>query len=461
VVKRAVLWFRRDLRLRDNDALLAAVADAEVVALFVVDPRFTTSGAPRRAFMTDALSALSHAVGGALIFRYGDPVDVVPAFAAEVGASSVVVAGDFGPYGHRRDLEVARRLESDGRALRSVGSPYVLAPGSVRKDDGTPYAVFTPFFKRWQSLLAPTTRYRSVEVDWFQAPGVPRNGPPPRPAVDHEVPDAREASAHRIIEEFEASGGFDRYHERRDLPALSGTTQLSPYLRWGIIHPNALLDRLGSSDAHSTFLSELCWRDFYADVLATYPGSAWTNLRPGLNAMATDTDERARLRFQAWRTGTTGYPIVDAGMRQLLGTGWMHNRVRMITASFLVKDLHLPWQWGARHFMQHLVDGDLASNNHGWQWVAGTGTDAAPYFRVFNPVLQSERFDPDGHYIRRWVPELRDCGDREIHAPWRSKRGVPLGSLPPIVDHATERDEALRRYALVTAATRAGPRPQH
>ncbi|MCB1005645.1 MAG: FAD-binding domain-containing protein, partial [Acidimicrobiales bacterium] len=192
-------------------------------------------------------------------------------------------------------------------------------------------------------------------------------------------------------------------------------------------------------------------REFYADVLFVRPESAWRNLNPRMDAMPLDTDAAAHRRFDRWATGTTGFPFVDAGMRQLAATGWMHNRVRMVVASFLVKDLHLPWQWGARHFMAHLVDGDLASNSHGWQWAAGTGTDAAPYFRVFNPTSQGERFDPDGDYVRRWVPELAAVAGRLVHAPGLHR---PEAYPPPMVDHGAEREEALRRYRHVTAGSR-------
>jgi deoxyribodipyrimidine photo-lyase len=196
--------------------------------------------------------------------------------------------------------------------------------------------------------------------------------------------------------------------------------------------------------------SELAWREFYADLLFHHPRSAWENLGGRLERMPVDTGKRARERFEAWAGARTGYPFVDAGLRQLHATGWMHNRVRMAAASFLVKDLHLPWQWGARHFLDHLVDGDLASNQHGWQWVAGTGTDAAPYFRVFNPVSQGERFDRDGTYVRRWLPELEGVPDRSLQRPWTSPKGLPLGYPPPMVDHAEEREEALRRYRVAT-----------
>ena len=418
--------------------------------LFVVDPLFTThAGAPRRAYMAAALRALDDEMGGALVYRYGDPVDVLPAFAAEVGADAVHVTRDHGPYGRRRDAEVARRLTLDGRRLVGTGTNHAVEPGTVTKADGSPYAVFTPFSKAW---LAHGWRQPGQQpaVSWHGAPHVAGDGPATSPPIDIELPAASSAAAHAQWERFVADG-LDRYDERRDLPAEPGTSRLSIALRWGLVHPRQLLDDLRPVRAHEVFRSELAWRDFYADVLLRRPETAWRNLQPRMDAMAVDTDARAKARFAAWQTGRTGYPIVDAGMRQLLATGWMHNRVRMIVASFLVKDLHLPWQWGARHFMQHLLDGDLASNNHGWQWAAGTGTDAAPYFRVFNPTAQSARFDPDGAYVRRWVPELAAVASAAIHRPGLLR---PDAYPAPIVDHAAERDEALRRYKSLTSSTR-------
>jgi deoxyribodipyrimidine photo-lyase len=248
------------------------------------------------------------------------------------------------------------------------------------------------------------------------------------------------------------ASSVDNYDERRNLPAADGTSKMSADLRWGVVHARQLLADLapnGERRSHDVFASELAWRDFYADVLFGAPQTSSRNVNRSMDVMPVDTDDAARTRFAAWQQGLTGYPIVDAGMRQLLATGWMHNRVRMIVASFLTKDLHLPWQWGARHFMRHLVDGDLASNSHGWQWTAGTGTDAAPYFRVFNPTSQGEKFDPDGIYIRRYVPELRDLDDRSVHAPGSLQRGdYPA----PMVDHAAERAESLRRYKMVSEA---------
>jgi deoxyribodipyrimidine photo-lyase len=266
---------------------------------------------------------------------------------------------------------------------------------------------------------------------------------PPQPWL----PAAGEVAAHERFDEFVAAG-MRQYDERRDQPAVDGTSRLSAALRWGHLHPVRVLAATGPDRGSEVFASEICWREFYADVLYRDPSSSWQNLNQQMNAMPIDTDAAALRKFHRWADGTTGFPIVDAGMRQLLATGWMHNRVRMIVASFLVKDLHLPWQWGARHFMQHLLDGDLASNSHGWQWTAGTGTDAAPYFRVFNPTSQGQRFDPDGEYVRRWVRELAHIDGAAVHTP------APLlaPDYPsPMVDHSAERDEALARYRSIRA----------
>ncbi len=386
-------------------------------------------------------------MGGALVVRTGDPAMVVPALAAEVGARAVHATADFGPYGHRRDRSVAAALEADARSLVLSGSPYATDPGSVTKDDGSPYAVFTPFSKAWRAV-GWATPLPGPLTEWRGRPKIGSDPLPSPPATDAELPPAGEEAAHAAWEAF-TSGALARYASARDRPDVAGTSELSPYLRFGMLHPRQLLSELGASKSERVFATELAWREFYADVLHHHPRSGWENLNRRMDAMPVDTGSDARRRFEVWQRGETGYPIVDAGMRQLLARGWMHNRIRMVVASFLVKDLHLPWQWGARHFMAHLVDGDLASNSHGWQWTAGTGTDAAPYFRIFNPVTQSTRFDPEGVYIRRWVPELAHVDGNDVHAPWESKRGIPLGYGPPMVDHREERAESLRRYDLV------------
>jgi len=449
------MWFRRDLRLADLPALHAAAAEGRrVVPLFVVDPAFERAGVGRRSFMRAALMALDTSMDRALVYRHGDPADIVPAFAAEVGASHVVVTQEHTPYGRRRDAEVARRLTADGRRLVGVGSHYAVAPGSVTKADGGAYGVFTPFCKQWRAhgwdapLGVP-------DVEWYGAPSVHCDGPPPAVA-DELIPSA----AREFHDESSVWARWESwlpaatdYDETRNMLAVDGTSRLSAALRWGIVHPRQLLADLADvpdpTRGHEVLGNELGWREFYADVLFHRPATAWENLNPRMEAMPVDTDKAARRRLTAWEDGVTGYPVIDAAMRQLRATGWMHNRARMLVASFLVKDLHLPWQWGARHFMRHLCDGDLASNAHGWQWTAGTGTDAAPYFRVFNPVTQGQRFDPDGEYVRRWVPELAGRSGKTAHL---LGGGLLDGYPDPIVDHAREREEALARYRMVTSA---------
>ncbi|MFM8847468.1 MAG: cryptochrome/photolyase family protein [Actinomycetota bacterium] len=445
----AIMWFRRDLRLADTPALLAALAEhTEVVPVFVVDPLLMDrSGAPRRAFMCDALNSLDDSMGRALVYRYGDPAEVIPALVAEVGASAVYAARDFAPYGIRRDGAVSERLAAVGVPLRFVGSPYAVNPGSILKDDGTSYSVFTPFSKRWLAHGWDRPLDAPRDPNWVGAPTVPCQGRPPRPDVTFEMPPFDEPGVHAQWAEFRDRGvdGLDGYSERRNDPGVPGTSRMSIALRWGVVHPRQLLQDLRGGKSHDSYRSEIAWREFYGDVLFRFPDSGWRNLNRKMDAMVHDEGPVAATRVSAWWGGGTGDPLGDAGLRELATTGWMHNRVRMIVASFLVKDLHLPWQWGARHFMAHLIDGDLASNAHGWQWTAGTGTDSAPYYRVFNPALQGERYDPNGDYVRKFVPEVADLPTSIIHSPGGKGGAVPLGYVAPIVDHAVERDEALAR----------------
>ena len=385
-------------------------------------------------------------MGGALVVRTGDPIDVVPAVAREVGATHVFAAKDFAPYGQARDVRVDAALRKVGAELCSIGSAYAVDPGSVRKADNTPYAVFTPFSKVWLSK-GWSTPLPQPAVVWQGAPKIHSDELPNEPECAAALPPAGEDAAWQVWESFR-DGALNGYADTRNNPDVKGTSQLSPYLRFGIVHPRSLLAELGDSKSHAVFRSELCWREFYADVLFHQPRTVWENLQPKMNKMTHDTGADAVTRFEVWCKGETGFPIVDAGMKQMLATGWMHNRVRMIVASFLVKDLHLPWQWGAKFFMRHLVDGDIASNNHGWQWTAGTGTDASPYFRIFNPISQGERFDPQGSYVRQWIPELRELGNDAVHSPWTL--GLLNPYIAPIVDHAEERLISLDRYKAVS-----------
>ena len=439
------MWFRRDLRLADNPALLTAVDDAgpggDVVPLFVLDDHLRrASGAPRLAFLYRTLRALDEQLDGRLVVRTGDPADVVPAVAAEVEATAVHAAADFGPYGRARDAAVVD--------LVTTGSPYAVDPGTLATGSGTPFKVFTPFFRAWRARGWADPAPPPADAAWAD---LPSDGVPDDPPCDVSLPDAGEAAARRAVDRF-WSEHLDRYDELRNDPGADASSRLSPHLKYGTIHPRQLLARLGRSRAHGRFRTELAWREFYADVLWHRPDSARQSLDERMRAMEVDEGPSTDARFEAWAAGRTGFPFVDAGMRQLAAEGWVHNRARMVVASFLVKDLHLDWGRGARFFLQHLVDGDLASNHHGWQWVAGTGTDPAPYFRVFNPVTQGEKFDPGGTYVRRWVPELRNVDAKFVHRPWDDPAGPPAGYPAPIVDHAAERLEALRRYDEVRAS---------
>jgi deoxyribodipyrimidine photo-lyase len=441
----AVLWFRRDLRLRDLPALQSAAADGQdVLACFVLDPRLESSAGPRRMqFLCDSLRRLADDLDDRLLVVRGRPEQVIPSIATGVEASAVHVSQDFAPFGKRRDEQVREAL---GQVpLVATGSPYLVSPGRVTKDDGIPYKVFTPFLQRWRNTdwrtpakTGPQTA-RWVDPAKLKAKGVTRTDIP-EPGANLDLA-AGEAAALQLWAEF-LEHGVDRYAKDRNRPDLHGTSRMSAHLKFGTIHPRTMVADLNlRRHGPQAYLRELAFRDFYATVLHHWPRSVWWNWNEDFNAIEVDTSADADRRFEAWKAGQTGYPIVDAGMRQLSGIGYMHNRVRMIVASFLVKDLHLPWQRGAAWFLEQLVDGDMANNQHGWQWSAGSGTDAAPYFRVFNPVTQGEKFDPSGNYIRRWVPELADVAD--VH----SLDGERPPTYPaPIVDHRAERAEALRRY---------------
>ena len=455
VTTRAVMWFRRDLRLNDHPALQAAATSAdEVVAVFVIDPRlWRPAGAARRRYLVSSLRALDESMDGHLVWLSGDSRVRIPQLVRDLGASSVHVSADFGPYGAARDVAVERELSELGVPLVPTGSPYAVSPGRVRKGDGTPYRVYSPFYRAWVAHGWRAPAGAPASIPW--ASGVANDGlpitdlgpEPPQPPSAH-LPEAGEAAALTRWHDFHQTA-LERYADDRNRPDLDGSSRLSVHLKYGEIHPRTLLAELGDSKSHEVFRKELAWREFYADVLHHAPNTAHEYLRPEFAAMEYDSGPDADALLHAWQQGRTGYPIVDAGMRQLLREGWMHNRVRMIVASFLVKDLHLEWQVGARWFMRHLVDGDIASNSHGWQWTAGCGTDAAPYFRIFNPITQGLRFDPDGGYVRRYVSELDHLPGAQVHEPWKASDGYAHGYPERIVDHSAERAESLARYELI------------
>jgi deoxyribodipyrimidine photo-lyase len=463
-----VFWFRRDLRLTDNPALAAALdaaakAGTSVLPVFILDPRLTKpSGSNRLAYLYACLQSLRES-GLTLTVLAGDPSDVLNSLCAQTKSTQVYCAEDFGPYGRRRDETVAETLARVNVTLSRVDSPYIVAPGTVRKGDGTPFKVFTPFSRVWLNEAHGAVAGPSIDatsIEWFVGP---ISVPIPTLKTTASLPQAGEAAAKQRIAAF-VETNLRAYEEQRNDPAKDATSRLSADLKYGVIHPRQLLASIDANPGEGSrvFRSELCWREFYADVMWHRPETAREAFNVAMQQLPYDGDTSAQALFEAWCSGKTGYPFIDAGMRQLLSEGWMHNRVRMAVASFLVKDLHIDWRWGARWFMNHLIDGDLASNQHGWQWTAGTGTDASPYFRIFNPISQGKKFDPTGAYVRRYIPELHGVGDKFIHEPWldpsrsnqtlfddagASKQGNSKGAYPPpIVDHGTERLESLRRY---------------
>jgi deoxyribodipyrimidine photo-lyase len=453
-----VVWFRRDLRVDDHPALAGAATRGPVVCVWIADPvllaRRHHRAPARRAFLRAGLEAIDAELrdrGGALVIRTGDPARVLAAVAAQAGADAVAWTREISPYGCARDARVAAALTDQGVGVYEYEGDLVARLDDIPGPGGVGYQVFTPFFRVW-SLLAvpphlPAPRALAgpiLDSDGLDALGT---GASPLPAGP--------AAARAALVSFLRGGHADRYDTARDQPAIEGTSRLSAYLRFGMCTGAQIGRALGLpgelGPGRAAFWRQIAWREFYHHHLARHPHAARRALRAPFRDIEWSDDAAS---LAAWRAGQTGYPLVDAGMRQLAHEGWMHNRARMVAASFLVKDLLVDWRRGETVFMQGLIDGDPASNNGGWQWVAGTGTDAAPYYRIFNPVLQSKKFDPVGVYIRRWVPELRGVPDRFIHEPWRMGDADQRGSRcrigsdypAPIVDHRVQREVAIARY---------------
>ncbi len=448
----AIVWFRRDLRLIDNPAWAAAGSHRPVTALFVIDPAlFDRASGFRVAQLCGHLAALDvtlMARGGRLRVETGDPGTVVPAVAAEIGATVVFANADATPYSRRRDTAVNRTLgELDPpAALSTTWGTMVHHPGAVLTQAGRLSLVFTPFSKVWSA---------TPWMAWPEGDGPTRLADEPGAGLPtSSAAPAMESGATAALARLDRwQSEADAYPETRDLPAVDGTSQLSADLRFGTISPRRVAAEIGVSTAGRTaFVRQLAWRDWYAHMLFDRPDLVDHAMKPAFDRIEWANDPTA---LDRWQRGQTGYPLVDAGMRQLLTTGWMHNRVRMVVASFLVKDLLIDWRLGERWFRHLLIDADVAQNVGNWQWAAGTGPDAAPYFRIFNPILQSKRFDPQGTYIRRFVPELVDVPSRWIHAPWEAPPldlaaiGVTLGDTypQPMVDHTDARDATLAAYA--------------
>jgi deoxyribodipyrimidine photo-lyase len=476
-----LLWFRRDLRLADNPALDAAVAIGRpVIPVYICDDADAgewSPGGASRWWLHGSLSALSSAIeerGNRLILKTGPAASVISKLLSETGATSVYWNRRYEPWATRRDEKIKTALQSKGIEARSFNAGLLREPWAVTTQKGDPYKVFTPFWKALRSSGEPDQPRPApqripapnefAESDSLNSWGLL----PTRPDWAGGLRDAwtpGEDTAQTRLHDFTDAAVFD-YQDKRNLPGVSGTSRLSPHLHFGEIGPRQIwhavvtsaLARTGSPMPRGveTYLSEIAWREFSHHLLFHFPDLPLKALRTEFSNFPWADDPDA---LSAWQRGATGYPIVDAGMRELWTTGWMHNRVRMIVASFLIKDLLIDWQTGENWFWDMLVDADLANNAASWQWVAGCGADAAPYFRVFNPTIQGTKFDPDGSYVRRWVPEISRLPDRLVHTPWRAKpieladAGIELGrDYPaPIVDHSMARNRALEKYKLLKA----------
>jgi deoxyribodipyrimidine photo-lyase len=472
--KPVILWYRRDLRVADHAALSAAVnTGAPIIPVFVLDDAEAgawRAGAASRWWLHHSLGAFAgslEGLGGALVLRRGDTAEALGALARETGAAAVYCSRGYEPWAQRQEHELRAKLGEQAVSLKRFAGTLLHEPDQLKTQAGGPFKVYTPFWRALRSrigiirplppperIVSPAKTPNSERLDdWDLLPKKP-DWAGGLGAV--WTPGERGADAR--LSSFLANGLVD-YTEQRNRPDLGGTSRLSPHLAFGEISPRQCWTAAGHfaarhprADAgHETFLKELAWREFSAHLLHHWPDLPEMPFRPEFAGFPWREDADA---LMAWQRGRTGYPIVDAGMRELWATGWMHNRVRMIVASFLIKDLMMPWQQGEAWFWDTLVDADLANNAASWQWVAGSGADASPYFRVFNPVKQGETFDPDGVYVRRWVPELAKLPTKAIHAPWLAgadvlaAAGVKIGSSypMPMVDHAAARGAALAAF---------------
>ena len=397
----------------------------------------------RQHSLTQSLKALDESMQQSLHVIRAPEMSGVVEFALKNKVKFIHATESFDPEGIAEQRSLASKLEGTGVDLVLQDSYYAVKPGTVLKPtDGTAYRVYTPFFKAWFQIGWPAPAKLTKGFVW--ATQKEKSEIPQPNKVSPITVRAGEQFALETFKRFKKRSLYD-YSENRNRADLSGTSNLSHALAHGEIHPRTLLAELSDVDGHNVFRKEIAWREFYADVLYRNPHTVDDYYEPRFKAMRYDKGKDAKAKLDLWKVGKTGFPMVDAGMRQLLATGWMHNRVRMIVASFLVKDLHLEWQEGAKWFEQNLSDFDPASNSHGWQWTAGCGTDASPYYRVFNPILQGYKFDPHGNYVRKYIPELAHILGNEVHEPWTLVDGLVNGYPEPMLDHATERDESLAR----------------
>jgi deoxyribodipyrimidine photo-lyase len=461
----ALVWFRRDLRVHDHPALRAALdTHDEIVPVFCFDDRLLHgrhASGPRTQFMLECLADLDRSLSdrsGGLVFLHGSPERELSRLAAEVGASEVHHTYDVSPFDHARSKRVRKAfLDSHVEIVAHPGLTVVDDVNSIRTAKGAPYTVFTPFFRAWQRESR-----RDVEA-------APRSVNLPPKLRKEELPSLDELRLQQEVDEplkggerearrrlqLWLRGGVDDYATNHDALAKDRTSRLSAYLRFGCISPLEVESRLPAGEGAAAFRRQLCWRDFYQQVLSAFPRNAKSEFQERYRGSIKWS--YAKKRFAAWMEGQTGYPLVDAGMRQLRREGFMHNRARLVVGSFLTKDLGIDWRWGERWFMRLLIDGDEANNNGNWQWIASVGVDPQPAFRrIYNPARHMERFDPSGEYVRRYVPELRAVPDRYLREPWEMPNQVQEGvgcvigrDYPePIVDHLEARRAALARFGV-------------
>jgi len=465
-VKTVIHWFRRDLRVADNTALSEAARRAEsVLPVFIFEDALyagpDASGA-RLAFLLRSVSALQEQLaelGHPLIVRRGQPAEILPRLCREAGAQAVFANKQHEPPAQQRDERMAQALLRIGVGFEWFKDAVIWEEQEILTQSENPYTVFTPYAKSWKAKSVPPPRPRlrpaKSKAEILRPDALPATPAELGEALKQAIPPAGECVALDQLRKFMAGPVYD-YGTNRDFPALAGTSHLSPHLRAGTIGIRTVLAALrkarekgepAQAAGCDVFLNELIWREFYVQVLHNFPHVVKGAFRPVYDQLQWSDN---REHFQAWCEGRTGYPIVDAAMRCLNATGTMHNRLRMIVAMFLTKDLLIHWQWGERYFMQQLVDGDLAANNGGWQWSAGTGTDAAPYFRIFNPVSQALKFDPQGTIVRRWLPELKDLPDDLLQQPWENSLLLGRSKYPArIVLHEKQREKCLAMFKAV------------
>ena len=471
-MQRVIHWFRRDLRVNDNTALSEAARQAEtVIPVFIFEDAFRTGpdvGAARVTFLLRALELLRknlESLGHPLVIRCGKSVDVIPALAKELGVEAVFANRRYEPYALRRDEKIFNELNALGIGFEVFKDAVAWEEREILTQAGNPYTVFTPYSKAWKTKAAsaPKPKLRGQKSAGKGQLIASDPLPSDTAAIGHpftqEIMPAGEHAALETLTKFLAGPVF-KYAEQRNFPAVDGTSVLAPHLRCGTIGVRTIYARLkavrdaGDKEQQrncDVWLSELIWREFYLQILINFPHVTKGAFRPEYDKLEWSNNEQ---HFAAWCAGRTGFPIVDAAMRCLNATGNMHNRLRMIVAMFLTKDLLLSWQRGERYFMQQLVDGDMAANNGGWQWSAGTGTDAAPYFRIFNPVSQGEKFDAEGAFVRRWVPELAHLPADLIHAPWEKPLEGYAKKYPQrIVLHEEQRGKCLAMFKRVKRET--------